>query len=260
MEDFQTDSMPCSLCRESGHNRRTCRMKNAIQRYFTTECKNYANKCFYSGISYENKVLSTLCGLSYDGSPIHKTDKTGGATSNPDIQLIIGNVKVNIEVKNKGAFEGGGKTMKIVNGRLSCPNGTIHCDILANRVPWSGRIPSFMKGDKSLHTWNREKALFRDEYYRISSDMISAYYKTKHVNYIQVEDKGLYHTGHDILGLDVPLFECRARLRIRCKQHGSTSMPSSVQTVFTYDRRSLETSKYDIDNKLPSIFTHHLFI
>lgn len=246
-------TMPCSICRQSGHNRLTCANNTILPKKYT---KGHGKTCLHNGISYEHQIITKLCGLLYDGLPIQNiTGKTGGSTTNPDVPLQIGNNKVNIEAKNKGGFEAGGKSMKIINNKLKCPDGTLHSDVLNGRTPWSGRIPSFMTGDKSLHTWNREKQNFRDEYYRILPNVISAYYKSKSIDYIQVEGKGLYHTGNDILYLGVPLFECRARIRIRCKQHGSTSMPSSVQAVFTFDKRSLETSKYDIDNRLPSIFS-----
>lgn len=244
--------MPCSICKQSGHNRRTCvsiDTKNTIQN------SKIRTKSLHSGVSYENKILNILCRLLYAGSPICNIGKTGGSTTNPDLQLIINNNKINIEIKNNGGFEGGGKSMKIINNKLMCPKGTLHYDILGETIPWSGRIPSFMKGDKTIHTWKIEKSSFRDEYHRISSDVISSYYKSKGVHYIQIEGKGLYHTGNDILSLGVPLFECRSRIRIRCKQHRSTSMPSSVQAVFKFDRISLHKSNYDIENKLPNVFT-----
>lgn len=249
--------MQCSICRKSGHNRRTCIIHtNTTLLYHSKDAhaKRNGAKCLHSGISYEQKILTKLCRLSYSDIPIQSIDKNGGSTKNPDLQLNIHNKKINIEVKNKGGFEGGGISMKIIDNHLRCPQGTLHNDLLKGRTLWSGNIPSFMKGDKSLDTWKRERPMFRDEYYRISSDVIRTYYKNKGVDYVQIENKGLYHTGDDILCLGVPLFECKARIRIRCKQHGSTSMPSSVQAVFTFNRRSLEMSNYDIDNKLPSIF------
>lgn len=248
--------MPCSVCRKSGHNRLTCPIaKTTPPRTYDTQKHNKSRgkNCLRSGVSYEQSIRTKLSGLSYDELPIH-IGRSGGATTNPDIPLRIGNKKVNIEVKNKGSFEAGGKSMKIQNNKLMCPNGTLHHDILGDRVPWSGHIPSFIKRDKSLDTWNCEKTTFRDEYHRISPDVIRSYYNRKGVDYIQIEGKGLYHTGNDILCLGVPLFDCRGRMRIRYKQHGSTPMPSSVQAVFTFDRRSLEMSKYDIDNKLPNVF------
>lgn len=245
--------MPCGICKRSGHNRRTCTNNTIPLKKYP---KGHGKTSLHNGMSYERQIMTKLCGLSYDGSPIRTiTDRTGGSTPNPDIQLYMGNIQIRIEIKNKNGFEGGGKAMKIINNQLKCPDGTLHNDVLDGRTPWSGNIPSFLKGDKSLHTWYREKQNFRDEYYRILPNVISVYYKSKGVDYIQVEGKGLYHTGNDVLCLGVPLFECRARIRIRCKQHGKTPMPSSVQAVFTFDQRSLEMSTYDIDNKLPSAFT-----
>ena len=248
--------MPCSICRMIGHNRRTCR---SIPLTKTNIChSSRGKKCLQNGISYEQKILLKLSMISYKNYPIQIQHKSGGATMNADIQLQVGDILIQIEAKNKGAFEGGGKTMKLHNGRLSCPNGSIHSIILDGYTPWSGRIPSFLKGDKSLRTWNCEKFFFRDEYRRIAPDVISQYYYKKNIHYIQVEGKGLYHTGNDILQLGVPLFECRARLRIRCKQHSSSSMPSSVQASFTFDRRSLDTSPYDIESNLPDFFVSSL--
>jgi len=54
--------------------------------------------------------------------------------------------------------------------------------------------------------------------------------------------------------LGVPLFKCNTRIRIRCKRHGSTSMPGSVQAALIYTKNSIKLSPFDLQKKLPPKF------
>jgi hypothetical protein len=60
---------------------------------------------------------------------------------------------------------------------------------------------------------------FKDHYLVCPPDTIANLYKEKHCQYIQVLGKGLYHTGEDVCGFGVPIFQCEQRIRIRCKVH-----------------------------------------
>jgi hypothetical protein len=186
------------------------------------------------------------------GYNIAVPETTAGANSKcSDISVLIKGNRYMFEVKNKGAFEGGGKRFQVGEYGLYIPEDSIHKTLLGNYIPWGGRVPSFLKGDKSLTTWDSEKATFKDEYIEVPEDTICKYYKEKGVSYIQVECKGVYHTGEDVLGFNVPVFSCSIKIRIRCKRHTSGPMPSTVQASFIYNRKTIPSSPYDIVSNPP---------
>lgn len=262
--------MVCSLCKRVGHNKRTCKnfflmiqeckkddgpTISDIPNIIIQETKSRGKTSSVNGKSYEHMVHLNMMKYNYNDAVIIPIGELGGSTVNPDIQFQIDNKIINIEAKNKNSSEGGQKTMHFKDGLLICKdNTTIHSEILSNYQPWSGNIPSFLKGDKSFDTWLSEKKMFKDEYKFISSDVIRKYYKDKNIHYIQIQEKGLYHIDTDVLNIGTPIFDCESKLRIRCKQHGSSSMPSSVQAVFIFIRKNLKPSHYDIDHRLPDIF------
>lgn len=122
---------------------------------------------------------------------------------------------------------------------------------------WDGKIPSFLTGDKSPDTWLAEKPLFKGIYIDALPSAVADYYRAKGTLYIQIEGRGLYHTGEDVMGWGVPKFEPSCRVRIRLKQHGSGSVPQDCQACFTYDGKSLPPSPYDFMDltRLPPGFT-----
>jgi hypothetical protein len=133
--------------------------------------KQRKNNCFKNGIQYEKKIIDLL-------KPLYHIIGTGGSTRQPDIQVQTNDSTiVRIEIKNKNAFEGGGKVMKLINGKLKCPSDSLHHEILYDYIPWNGRIPSFMFGDCSLSTWQKEKHLFPDIRIQTSPDVIRKYYQ-----------------------------------------------------------------------------------
>jgi hypothetical protein len=182
------------------------------------------------------------------------SESTASGGHGQDIQFRVADITVNLECKDQGAFEGGGKTYKNVENVLVIPEECLHKRLLGDYRPFEGRIPSFLKGDKTLATWEAEKHLFKDEYKEAPDTTVATYYRSKGIHYIQFEQKGLYTTGHDILELGVPLFKCETRFRIRCKRHRSSTMPSSVQASLTYTKKSIAPSPFDLQKKLPSKF------
>jgi hypothetical protein len=200
------------------------------------------------GLEYEIAVSNKLKELGYVVQEMTegKTGRmTAGATKGHDIVFNKNDIKICLECKDKGAFEGGGKVLKPSEKGLGIIDSCLHKELLADYIPFAGKVPEFLKGDKTLETWLKQKEDFKDEYRVMDSKAITKYYKNKGVHYIQIEGLGLYHTGLDILELGCPEFECEVKMRIRCKRHTSSTMPSSVQAALIYKRKSIKKSSYD---------------
>jgi hypothetical protein len=211
--------------------------------------------CLQNGHSYEQKVADSLSTLLYQGIPLHLRATTAGATSESDIRFTVQGIAYGIEVKDKKAFEGGQKRMIPGDHGLVIPEDCLHKECLGSYIPFQGRIPSFLKGDKRPEQWIAEKHLFSDEYISVDSKKVAEYYRRKGESYIQVEGKGLYHLGQDVLACGVPEFVCETLLRIRCKCHKSTPMHRSIMTSFIYKKETLQSSPFDLVSKPPSCFT-----
>lgn len=197
--------------------------------------------CLKNGIRYEHIVQHQL----QKNSKIMVHAETGGATSKPDISFEFQGGQINIECKTKKSFEGGGKRL---TKDLEIPEECIHKILLGSYKPFNGISPRFLNGDRTLETWNKEKHLFKDEKFPIPMDSMAEYYRNKGVHYIQIEKKGLYHTGDDILNLGAPFFQCDMYLRIRCKRHTSSPMPGSVQSSIVFRTSSCAKSPVDVSD------------
>jgi hypothetical protein len=164
--------------------------------------------------------------------------------------VIIGTT-IGIECKTKGGFEGGGRVMKLVGDKLHLEDGIIK-SLLGDHVPFGGSIPSFLRGDSSIETWNAEKELFKDDYINAPSYAIAEYYRLKGTHYIQIEGKGFYHTGIDVLDIGIPLFETQTKLRIRTSKHinRKTGVPRDVTIALCMNNRLLKKSPLCIMTKL----------
>lgn len=208
-----------------------------------------------NGILYEKKIATSLATLQYEGIPLQVHGTTAGASSASDVQFTLSGTVYGIEIKDKDAFEGGQKRMIPGDQGLIIPEECLHKECLASYIPFQGRIPSFLKGDKRPEQWTAEKHLFADEYISVDSKKVAEYYRRKGESYIQVEGKGLYHLGQDILGCGVPEFVCETLLRIRCKCHKSVPMYRSIMTSFIYKKETLIPSPFDLLTKPPPCFT-----
>lgn len=232
-------------------------MKKLTEAKLNQMTKRSGRKCLANGVRYENRILQILSGFDWNQHPIIITSHiTGGSSRLNDVVVMVNGRRIAFEVKNKNSFEGGSKVLKKdgTDGSLMLPSGLFGNE--DGHVPWGGRTPSFIDGDKSIETWEKEKPFFRAEYRPISMDAVRLYYKQKGSDYIQVEGKGLYHTGDDPLTLGVPLFKCLTKIRIRCKQHTSSTLPSSVQASLVFDRKRLTKSTHDLESRLPPCLRH----
>jgi hypothetical protein len=116
-------------------------------------------------------------------------------------------------------------------------------------------MPPFLHTKLTESEWNKIKNNYTDKYYECDDDMISRVYRLKGTNYIQLETKGLYHTGNDVHNFGVPYFKCPQRLRVRCKIHRG-KVPSSVMASLNPSLKDLSPSPYSLDNesKFPKCF------
>lgn len=213
--------------------------------------------CLRSGTVYETRIVCILSKLKYKHQTLDVQKHTASASHANDIVFSIGEKYYGIECKNKGAFEGGGCVMKLIRDKLEIEKEGLLKTLYGSHTAFDGKIPSFLKGDKTYDTWKLEKEIFQDEYISVDAKAISDYYKAKGSSYIQIEGKGLYHTGNDILEVDVPFFEATAQLRIRTSKHidRKTKVPRDVSLALVFKRNQLKKSPFCIETNIPSLFS-----
>lgn len=207
-----------------------------------------------SGFAYERALHAHLSTLFWNKEPVRLSDPAGASKKDHDLTML--NNGLTFEGKTNGASEGGGCTMRLINGSFQLPEQSVLRSFLPpDLVLWDGKVPSCLTGDRSVETWNAEKDFFKGVYIPASSSAIADYYKAKGTMYMQIEGRGLYHTGEDVLGWGVPKFEPECRVRIRLKQHGSSPVPQDCQACFNYKPKTLPPSPYDLMTRLPPGFT-----
>ena len=191
-----------------------------------------------SGLVWESRCSERLKQLRYRMQHI-VVHSTAGATSGQDIQTTIGKQNVGWEAKNKGAFEGGGTTLYQVNGRLVVPDKCpLIKSLFGTHVPW-GRVPG--KGE-----------YVDDDYIDVPEDSVSKYYIQKGTHYILVEEKGIFHTGKDVLALGVPFFSVKGmRLRTRVTKHMKHGVPTDISCALVFSRKNIPMSPYSLFGPLP---------
>lgn len=209
-----------------------------------------------SGFEYERSIHTTLQTLTWNGETIRLSDPAGANKHAHDIAIL--NNGLTLEAKTKGATEGGGCTMTLRDDVFQLPEQSVLRSFFpSDFLPWNGKVPSCLCGDKSESTWLAEKDSFPGIYITASSSAVADYYRAKGTMYMQIEGKGLYHTGDDVMGWGVPKFEPECRLRIRLKQHHSGAVPQDCQACFNYLGKTLPPSPYDFldPSRLPPGFT-----
>ncbi len=221
---------------------------------------------FKKGRMYEIKIAERLNTFIYKSQSPIQVGVTAAATANPDIPLTISTptetLKINIEAKNKGAFEGGCKKLDATPHGMKITEDCIQAYILGDRTLYNGCILPWSKGLTTLEDWQKEKNTFeKDVYMEASEDAVATYYAKKGTQYIQIEGKGLYHTGADPLELGVPMFTCKVVLRIRCTKHmrkiGGQRVPTDITAALQFNRKTLPESPYTLDEggQLPPHFS-----
>lgn len=222
--------------------------------------KSRGKNSFKNGKIYQNRIACKLQNISINDKR-YCIKEVKGAEAGADITILTEFGLVGIETKNKGAFEGGSVKMIYDNSnkKLIFPDcNLLHQYCLGEEIIYNGmNLPWYEKNRTVEDYYNVSKEFDKEIRIDISSLSMSEYYKRNNVNYIQVEGHGLYHTGNDVLNLNVPLFECKQHLRIRTSKHkkkiSNKRIPTDVVGDINYDKKTLIKSVYDLDNKLPKI-------
>jgi hypothetical protein len=209
---------------------------------------------FKAGMEFEGGLLETLK-RTYDvqnGDCLCAFDTvSAGAEEGIDVPFHFRGASYGLEAKTLNASEGGQRKFIVKDGMLQLPDddrAKIHKALLPpGFILWEGSIPSFLKGDRTQETWDKEAASFRDVYINADNTTVADFYKKKGTHYIQIEGKGLYHTGEDPCNFGVPLFTCTTRLRIRCKRHHG-SVPGTVMAALNYNKNTLPKSPFCLMN------------
>jgi hypothetical protein len=207
---------------------------------------------FQTGNRFEKHVAEQLLKLKHKGLPIEVLG-CAGASKGTDVRFRIGIQNYALEVKTKGAFEAGQTKFKVINGALSLPNECLLTTLIPGYIPFGGLIPPFLERRMTKDEWIAVKHLYPNEYTIMNSlDLVARYYNTQGSSYIQIEGYGLYKTSEDDpLELGVPIISCKAKVRVRCKEHASSPLSMSVNCSINYDKRSLVRSPYCLLSRLP---------
>ena len=205
------------------------------------------------GKLYETVVKEIMQKIMFNGVRIVVDDITAGAGSGKDIKFKCEERDLSIEIKNGGAFEGGGTTLKHNGDKWVITEECYLKTLMGEHNPFGGKKPGCLNGDITSAKWKEEKSQFVDEYIDQLPTAISEYYRLKGDSYIQIKGKGLYHTGEDPLVLGVPLFTVPTRLRTRMTKHmhKKHKVPTDVTAALVFYRKNLIKSPYCLETKLP---------
>jgi hypothetical protein len=210
------------------------------------------SKAFASGKKYQTNICGILNNLEINGIKCNAIE-VEGAKAGADISLIS-HANIGIETKNKGAFEGGCKKMTYnkIHKRLEIVDKSIHKSILGDSIIYDGMNLPWYEGNKNMEEWSKVKSVFsKDIYLSANNNSISEYYRDSGVAYIQIENKGLYHTGEDPLNIGVPYFSCEIKLRIRSTKHKKNGISTDVTAALQYNKKNIVKSPFSLDGILP---------
>jgi hypothetical protein len=207
---------------------------------------------FRNGMVYQQQVCDRL-NMMFIRDARYTVRVVRGAEAGPDV-IIECKPEIGVEAKNRGAFEGGSKKMVYDQDekRLIFPEGSLHACVLGDRVIYEGMNLPWYEGKRKLVDYANVRNVFDKEVHiDVAHNTVADYYKSTGVHYMSLEGYGLYHTGTDPLGLDVPYFQCKQILRIRTTKHSRNGIHTDVVGDFNYDKKSLVKSPYDLFQNLP---------
>ena len=191
--------------------------------------------CSVSGKNYEIKIAKTCKTVRSPHMDIafntQELGTLGGCGADIDIKLnwrTEGDIGVEAKrptpdwMQMKLDKNKDGIWVGVGSGKIPPVSKTIFETIIGAANLFSGKTPTFLEHPVTHSEWTaikRETPEFKDSYILCGDNTISQLYKAKGCQYIQVDGKGLYHTGEDTCGFGVPYFECPQRIRIRLKVH-----------------------------------------
>jgi len=232
-------------------------------------------RCSVSGKNYEIKIAKTCktvrspyLEIPFNTQPL---DTLGGCGADIDIKLnwrTEGDIGVEakrptpdwmqmkLEKNKEGVWVG------VSAGKIPAASKTIFETIIGAANLFGGKTPTFLERPVTYSEWTDIKKStpeFKDYYIPCGANTISQLYKAKGCQYIQVDGKGLYHTGEDTCDFGVPYFECPQRIRIRLKVHTRKNKKgnmclSVMAAAQPIKLKELVASKFSLDAaaKLPS--------
>ncbi len=244
--------------------------------------KSYSIKkgsgCSINGSKYELHVHSILsnCKLGSNAFNTQKQSELGGCSSKNDIQCNLHSEKdVSIEIKKMMTPDWMQCALKydhqlnkwMCSKNNKIPEGAklIFENLVSGLSIFNGKLPPYISRNITHEEWKhikRTSADFNDAYFDCPPDTIKSLYFEKNCSYIQISEKGLYHTGVDPCGFGVPEFICPQQLRIRTKIHSKKNAKgfcnlSTTVSCKPVDIRTLPPSKYSLDAvaRIPAVLT-----
>jgi hypothetical protein len=211
-------------------------------RQFFQPPRSRGGQSLHFGKREEVNVAERLAKLVFHGIPVIAGPTAGGGHGDDVVALMDGK-SIGFEVGTPGKFEGGGCTLRLIDGQLRVPaDKQFLYSLMGDYRPWNGVVPPLT-------------AICADDYLDVPSDSIARYYREKGTHYISL-NKGLYHTGDDVLSTGVPFFEVPGiRLRTRVTKHLKKGKPTDYTTALVFPVNNLVKSPYSLFGVLPPGFT-----
>ena len=234
--------------------------------------------CSVSGKAYEETVAQVICSHTYQGTPL-VVAQIAGSSHGVDVQAHCAAMQCNplrVEVKSTGVNgvnpDWGQISVKCIDGCWSVPNTSrspevckaVFAAAFGKRTLWDGENPLAAPRTIAQLDCERASGMWKDIYITdgVAPDSIHKFYQGKGCEYLQIKGKGLYSLGTDSWGLDVPVFDCRAQIRVRVKTHksctslghASLSVTAALQPIGI---KHLNNSPYTLDGSgyAPNVFT-----
>jgi len=197
----------------------------------------------HNGKRAEETLSLRLRSLHYKGQQLQVGASAGGGHG-VDVPTVINGITVGFEVGTRGKFEGGGCTLRAIDGQLVIPDSKpLLRDLMGDYKPWDGVVPPLTQ-------------ICPDDRKPVPRDSVANYYRAKGAHYISLEGRGVYHTGEDVLNLGVPLFAAEGIfLRTRVTKHMKKGKPTDYTTALVFPPSYLPTSPYSFNGPLPPGFT-----
>lgn len=234
--------------------------------------------CSVSGKNYEVKIAKTCklvksphMDIAFNTQPL---ETLGGCGADIDITLNwkkegdIGVeakrptpdwMQMKLDKNKEGVWVGSS------SGKIPPVSKVLFETIIGAANLFGGKTPTFLERPVTHSEWTvikKETPEFKDTYISCGDNTIAQLYKAKGCQYIQVDGKGLYHTGEDTCEFGVPYFECPQQIRIRLKVHTRSNkkghMCLSVMAAAQPKKlKELKASGFSLDAaaKLPSSLT-----
>ena len=227
-----------------------------------------------SGIAYEKKIAAVCADFKspHISVPFHTDKDLGGCGADIDVRLNWkSEFDIGLEAKRptpdwmqmKLYRDTTGKWRGVEGGKIPAASRAIFESIIGSTSLFGGKTPTFLERAVSYDEWTAIKKAnpeFSDVYINCADITIADLYRAKGCQYIQVDGKGLFHTGKDVCGFGVPLFTCKQQIRIRIKVHSrglekgkaALSVTAAAQPIKLKD---LAPSPYSLDNadKMPVV-------